>query len=64
MAEKKLGPVPRNVEASIKEVNEFVRVVEEDKSKGVHNFAYAQEVIGKAEEKILTIKNSTSPSSE
>ncbi len=64
MAEKRLASTPRKVEALMKEVNEFVRVVEEDKSRGVHNFAYAQELMGKAEERVLTIKNSISQSLE
>ncbi len=60
-AEKKLGPDPRKrVEALIKEVNESIKVVDEDRSKGVHNFSYAQTLIGKAEEKVVAIKNSIS----
>jgi hypothetical protein len=64
-AEKKLGPDPRRrVDALTKEVNELIRVVDEDKSKGVHNFVYAQALIGKAEEKVVAIKKSISPSLE
>ncbi len=57
--EKKLTPESRKkVEALTKEVNEFVKVVDEDKSKGVHNFGYAQGLMAKAEEKVLMIKHS------
>ena len=38
------GSERKKVEALVKEVNELLRVVEEDKSKGVHNFVYAQEI--------------------
>jgi len=38
-------------------VNLLLRSVDEDKSKGVHNFSYTQKVIAKAEEKVLTAKN-------
>jgi hypothetical protein len=48
----------KKVEALMKEVNEFVRVVDEDKSKGAHNFGYAQGLMAKAEEKVLMIKQS------
>ena len=44
------------VEALTKEVGDLLKAVGEDKSKGVHNFAYAQRLVGEAEEKVLSIK--------
>ena len=51
-------------EASMKEAEARIKAVAEDKSKGVHNFAYAQELMTKAEEKISEIRISFSKSPE
>jgi hypothetical protein len=58
------GPGRKRIEVVAKEVNEFLKVIHADKSKGVHNFVYAQRLIGKAEERILAIKNSIPESSD
>ena len=44
------------VEALTKEAEDLLKAVGEDKSKGVHNFAYAQKLVGEAEEKVLSVK--------
>ena len=54
----------KKVDVLMKEVNEQITAIEQDKSKGVHNFVYAQELMAKAEEKVLAIRNSFSVASE
>jgi len=54
----------RWAEASLREAEEWVRAIAEDKSKGVHNFVYAQELMAKAEAKVLAIRQSNSKSPE
>ncbi len=44
------------VEASTKEIEEILKPLVEDKSKGVHNFIHAQQLISKAEEKVSSAK--------
>lgn len=44
------------VEALTKEAEDLLKAVGEDKSKGAHNFAYAQKLVGEAEEKVLSVK--------
>jgi hypothetical protein len=44
------------VEALTKEAEDLLKAVGEDKSKGVHNFAYAQKLVGKAEERVFSAK--------
>jgi hypothetical protein len=48
------------VEAQTKEVEDLLKAVDGDKSKGVHNFIYAQRLISEAEEKIYSTKRSLS----
>ena len=50
----------RKVEATIKEVEELLKAVDVDKSKGVHNFVYAKKLMSEAEKKIFTTKRSLS----
>ncbi len=54
----------KRAEAAIREVEERIKAVAEDKSKGVHNFAYAQDLLGRAEEKVSDIRISLSKSTE
>lgn len=56
--QKKLIPEleKRRVEALTKEIENLMKVIDEDKSKGVHNFIYAQNLISKAEEKVHSTK--------
>ncbi len=59
--EKRPGSDPKKrAESLFKEVGELIKAVDGDKSKGVHNFIYAQTLIGKAEEKVAAFKNSIS----
>jgi len=60
--QKKMAPDPekRKVEPLIKEVEDLLKAVDEDKSKGVHNFIYAKKMISEAEKKVLTTKKSIS----
>jgi len=37
-----------------------IKPIDEDKSKGVHNFPYAQKLMSEAEEKVLTTRKSLS----
>ena len=53
-------PEKRKVEPLIKEVEDLLKAVDEDKSKGVHNFIYAKKLISEAEKKVLTTKKSIS----
>jgi phage shock protein A len=48
------------MEALAKEAEDLLKAVGEDKSKGVHNFAYAQKLMGEAEEKVLSVKRGLS----
>ncbi len=56
--QKKLVPDPekRKVEALTKEVEGALKAIDGDKSKGVHNFIYAQRLISEAEKKVLTMR--------
>lgn len=60
--QEKLTPDPekRKVEDLTKEVERLLKPISEDKSRGVHNFAYAQKLMSEAEEKVLTTKKSLS----
>ncbi|MDI7260766.1 MAG: hypothetical protein QME90_12700 [Thermodesulfobacteriota bacterium] len=55
MFQKKLAPESekKKVEALIKEIENLVKVVEEDKSRGVHNFDYAKKLVSEAEKKVF-----------
>jgi phage shock protein A len=46
----------KKVDALTKEAEDLLKAVGEDKSEGVHNFAYAQKLVGEAEEKVLSVK--------
>ncbi|HSB03683.1 MAG TPA: hypothetical protein VLK23_00720 [Thermodesulfobacteriota bacterium] len=50
------GPEKKKVESLVTEVNKLLRGIEEDKSKGVHNYTYARRLIGLAEENLLAIR--------
>ncbi len=60
--QKKMAPDPekRKVEALTKEAEDLLKAVNEDKSKGVHNFLYSQKLVSKAEEKVLSAKRAIS----
>ncbi len=60
--QKKMAPDPerRKIEALTKEVENLLRVIDEDKSRGVHNFIYAQKLTAEGEEKILSAQRSLS----
>jgi hypothetical protein len=60
--QKKLFPdwEKRNVETSVKEVEEALRAIDDDKSQGAHNFPYAKRLMSEAEKRILTTKRSVS----
>jgi hypothetical protein len=49
-------PDKRKIEALTKEVENLLKVIDEDKSRGVHNFIYAQKLAAEGEEKILSAK--------
>jgi hypothetical protein len=59
---KKLTPDPekRKVEALIKEIEKLLKAIDEDKSKGVHNFIYAQKILSDAEGKVQSTQKSLS----
>ena len=48
----------RKTEISVKEVEDLLKAIHQDKSKGVHNFIYAQKLLSKAEEKVFMAKKS------
>jgi hypothetical protein len=50
----------KNIDTLIKKVEETLKTVGEDKSKGVHNFTYAQQLISRSEEQVLSTKQSIS----
>jgi len=56
-----LEPLPLNpqwnLETLRKEVGSWLKTIEEDKSKGVHNFDYARKLISQAEDRVFTIEN-------
>jgi nitrate/TMAO reductase-like tetraheme cytochrome c subunit len=55
---KKMAPdsEKRKVETIIKEGEGILKAIDEDKSRGVHNLDYAKRLMGKAEEKVLSVK--------
>jgi hypothetical protein len=57
-AQKKLvtDPEKRKVEAITREVEGVLKVIDEDKSKGVHNFIYTQKLMSEAEKRVLATK--------
>jgi len=60
--QKKMAPDPekRKVDALIKRVEDILKVVDEDKSKGVHNFIYTKKLLSEAEKKVFSAKRSLS----
>ncbi len=60
--QKKVAPEPekRKVEALTKEVENLLKTIEEDKSKGVHNFIYAQRLTAEGEEKVFSAQRALS----
>jgi formate-dependent nitrite reductase cytochrome c552 subunit len=50
----------KKMETLTREVGEALKAVEKDRSKGVHNFQYARELLLKAEEQILSAERSFS----
>ena len=58
--QKKLisDPEKRKVEALTREVEEALKAIDGDKSKGVHNFIYAQRLMSEAEKRILITQKS------
>jgi hypothetical protein len=49
-------PEKRKIEALTKEAEEALRAIDEDKSKGVHNFIYAKRLISEGGKRVLTAK--------
>jgi hypothetical protein len=49
-------PEKRKTEILVKEVEDLLKAIHQDKSKGVHNFIYAQKLLSKAEEKVFMAK--------
>lgn len=60
--QKKMAPdmEKRKVDVLTKDVEDILKAVHEDKSKGVHNFIYAKKLLSKAEEKVLSAKRTLS----
>ncbi len=50
----------KKVEALTKEVENLLKAIDEDKSKGVHNVIYAKKLMSEGEEKVLLIQRSLS----
>ena len=50
---KRQRPEKKEGEHLAKEVEKLLKPIEEDKSKGVHNFIYAQKLLEEAEKKIF-----------
>jgi len=62
-SQKKMASDPerRKVEALTKDVESILKAIDEDKSRGVHNFIYAQKLAAEAEEKVFSVQRSLSP---
>jgi len=60
--QKKLVPdsEKREVETITKELEDLLKTIDEDKSKGVHNFVYGERLMSRAEEKISSTKRNIS----
>lgn len=48
----------RNTAILVKEAEDLLKAIHQDKSKGVHNFIYAQKLLSKAEEKVFLARKS------
>ncbi len=61
-AQKKQAPDSEKSEmdALTKEVEELLKAIDKDKSRGVHNFIYAKRLTLDAEEKVLSAKKAIS----
>jgi hypothetical protein len=59
---KRLLPDPEKheVDALTRKVDEVLKAIDGDKSKGVHNFIYAKRLMSEVEKRILTTRNSVS----
>jgi hypothetical protein len=57
-ARKKEIPDPerRKTDAVTKEIEQLLKVIQQDKSKGVHNYTYATRLLSEAERKVLMVK--------
>jgi hypothetical protein len=60
--QKKMAPdlEKRKIEALTKEVENLLRAVDEDKSRGAHNFFYARKLAAEGEQKVLSAQRSLS----
>jgi len=60
--QKKLvsDPEKREVDALTRKVEEVLKAINEDKSKGVHNFIYAKRLMSEVEKRVLTTKKTIS----
>ena len=55
-----LDPEKQEIEALSGKVKEALKAIDEDKSKGVHNFIYAKKLMSEAEKKVLAAQKSIS----
>jgi hypothetical protein len=53
-------PGRKKVEALTREIEEILKALEKDRSRGVHNFVYARELLLRAEEQVLSAERSFS----
>jgi hypothetical protein len=60
--QRKLAPDPekRKIEALTGKVEEALKAIDEDRSKGVHNFIYAKKLMSEAEKRVLASEKSIS----
>jgi hypothetical protein len=60
--QKKRVPDPekRKIEALTGKVEEALKAIDKDKSKGVHNFIYAKKLMSEAEKRVLATQKSIS----
>ena len=54
------GPEKQKIEALTGKVEEALSAIDQDKSKGVHNFIYAKKLISEAEKRVLATQKSVS----
>jgi predicted transcriptional regulator len=54
------NPEKQKIEALTGKVEEVLKAIDEDKSKGVHNFIYAKKLMSEAEKKALAAQKSFS----
>jgi hypothetical protein len=58
------NPEKQKIEALTGKVEEVLKAIDKDKSKGVHNFIYAQRLMAEAEKRVLAAQKSLSKGSE